>query len=324
MASSPQDIIKETPGIDQDAAKVLFALRAADRPPMESLTPEQGRQAFRAMREAMKQPVPEMADVRNLEAPGPAGPIPLRLYRSNGAGAGPSPLMMFYHGGGWVVGDLETHDIQCRHFADAGGCTVIAVDYRLAPEHKFPAAADDCLAATNWVAANAGSLGIDAERMAVAGDSAGGNLAAVVALTAANGGAPKVRGQVLIYPTVDLRMGYGSYTRAGKGFTLTAGSMVWFRDHYLTNSDQVMDWRASPLLAGNLAKAPPAYIVTAGLDPLCDEGEAYANALKKAGVDVRFRCCSGQMHGFVGATGVIKQADEVIGEIGAFLKAKLA
>lgn len=322
-ATSPADIVKEIPGIDPDAAKVLFALRAANRPPMESLTPEQGRLAFRAMREAMKQPVPEMAEVRELEATGPGGAIPMRLYRSHAAGSGASPAMMFFHGGGWVVGDLETHDIQCRHFANAGACTVIAVDYRLAPEYKFPAAADDCIAATQWAANNASGLGIDAGRLAVGGDSAGGSLAAVVALSAAGAG-PQVRGQVLIYPTVDLRMGYGSYSRVGKGFTLTAASMVWFRDHYLDDSGKTYDWRASPLLAPHLSKAPPAYIVTAGLDPLCDEGEAFANALKKAGVETQFRCCSGQMHGFVGATGVIAQADEVIGEIGAFLKAKLA
>ncbi|MGE3245678.1 MAG: alpha/beta hydrolase, partial [Beijerinckiaceae bacterium] len=312
------------PGIDEDAAKVLTAVRTLNRPPMESLAPDQARMAFRAMREAMKQPVPDMAEVKNLEVPGPGGPLPVRLYRSHAAGTALSPVMVFYHGGGWVVGDLETHDIQCRHFANAGACSVVAVDYRLAPEHKFPAAAEDCIAATKWVADNAAQLGMDAGRIAVGGDSAGGNLAAVVSLDAAAKGGADIRGQVLIYPTVDLRMGYDSYARVGNGFTLTAGSMAWFRDHYLTKGDQTGDWRASPLLAPNLAKAPPAYVVTAGLDPLCDEGEAYANALRNAGVDVQYRCCTGQMHGFVGATGVIRQADDVIAEIGAFLKAKLA
>lgn len=316
MASSS----KSVPQIDEDAQKVLEVMRALNRPPMESLTPEQGRVAFRAMREAAKQAVPEMAEVRNIEAPGPGGAIPLRLYRSHAAGSGPCPAMVFYHGGGWVVGDLETHDIQCRHFANAGECSVIAVDYRLAPEHKFPSAAYDCIAATHWIAGNAAVLGIDAGKLAVGGDSAGGNLAAVVALDAAAKGAPAIRGQVLIYPTVDLRMDYDSYARVGEGYTLTAGSMAWFRDHYLTNPEQISDWRASPLLASNLADAPPALVLTAGLDPLCDEGEAYAQALKAAGVEVEFECYSGQMHGFAGASGIIRQTDRAIAQIGAFLK----
>ena len=164
---------------------------------------------------------------------------------------------------------------------------------------------------------------MDAGRLAVGGDSAGGNLAAVVALDAAARGGPTIRGQVLIYPTVDLRMDYDSYSRVGQGYTLTANSMAWFRDHYL-GDQPVTDWRASPLLAKNHADAPPAYVATAGLDPLCDEGEAYADVLRKSGVDVQFRCCVGQMHGFVGATGVIRQADMVIGEIGQFLKTKFA
>lgn len=324
MPVTPQDIIAEVPGIDPDAAKVLATLRTLNRPAMESLTPEQGRAAFRAMREAMKQPQPEMAEVRDLSVAGPAGPVPVRLYRSHGAGSGASPVMVFYHGGGWVLGDLEGHDVQCRLIADAAACTVVAVDYRLAPEHRFPAAADDCIAATAWVADNAALLGVDAGRLAVGGDSAGGNLATVVALDAAARNGPQVCSQVLIYPVVDLRMGYGSYKRAGSGFTLTAGSMEWFRDHYLGPEGAVTDWRASPLLAPNLAQSPPAFIVTAGLDPLCDEGEAYARALEQAGVETRFQCCTGQMHGFIGASGIIGQADQVIGEIGAFLKGKFA
>lgn len=316
--------MSEIPQIDEDAARVLENMKKANRPPFEQLTPAEGRAQMRAMREAMKQPSPEMAEVRDIVAEGPHGPIPARLYRSRQAGAGPAPALVFFHGGGWVVGDLETHDNQARFFADAMSGVVVSVDYRLAPEHKFPAAADDSYAATVWVAKNAASLNVDAGRLAVGGDSAGGNLAAVVALTAAQSGAPKIRAQVLIYPTVDLRMNYDSYKRVGSGFTLTAGSMEWFRDHYLNNRSEIEDWRASPLLATGLAATPPAYVVTAGLDPLCDEGEAYADALKKAGVETSFRCCSGQMHGFVGAKGIIRQADMVIEEIGAFLKARLA
>lgn len=312
------------PEIDADAARLLQAMRAAARPPMESLSPLQARAAFRAMREAMKQPVPDMAEVRNLAADGPAGAIPLRLYRSRSASAQGAPCMVFFHGGGWVVGDLDTHDIQCRAFADAMGGVVIAVDYRLAPEHKFPAAVDDACMATTWIAANAAALGIDAQRLAVGGDSAGGNLAAVVALTSPRGASPYIRAQVLIYPVVDLHMNQESYARVGEGYTLTSASMRWFCDHYLTSPKQVSDWRASPLLARNLADAPPTYVVTAGLDPLCDEGDVYAQALRKVGVEVQFRCCTGQMHGFVGASGVIAQADMVIAEIGEFLQARLS
>lgn len=315
---------RPVPQIDEDAARVLQAVKAANRPPMESLTPQQGRLAFRAMREAMKQPVPEMAQVRDLAASGPAGTIALRLYRSKGASAQNAPCLIFFHGGGWVVGDLETHDNLCRSLADAFGGVTIAVDYRLAPEHKFPAAAEDAFAAVQWIAANADALGVSASKLAVGGDSAGGNLAAVAALMAARAGAPDLRAQVLIYPAVDMRLNYDSYNRVGDGYTLTAASMLWFRDHYLNNAAEQTDWRASPLMANNLAATPPALIVTAGLDPLCDEGEAYANALKQAGVATQFRCYSGQMHGFAGANGIIRQADEAQAEIGAFLKARLA
>ncbi len=311
------------PRIDEDAARILENMKKANLPPFESLTPVQGRARMRAMREAMKQPSPEMADVREVTASGPHGPIPARLYRSKSAGTGPAPVMVFFHGGGWVVGDLDTHDNQARFFADAMCGVVISVDYRLAPEHKFPIAADDSFAATRWVAANAASLNIDAKRLAVGGDSAGGNLAAVVALMAAEQGAPDVRAQVLIYPVVDLRMKYDSYVRVGAGYTLTTGSMEWFRDHYLNAPGEVNDWRASPCLAKNHAASPPAFLVTGGLDPLCDETAAYAELLRKAGVEIQFHYCPGQMHGFVGAKGIIKQADMVIDEIGAFLKVKL-
>ncbi len=315
---------RPVPQIDDDAAKVLGVMKMLNRPAMETLTPEQARIAFRAMREAARQDVPEMAEVRNLDMPGPGSSIPVRFYRSHATSTSVAPVLVFFHGGGWVVGDLDTHDIQCRQIANAGACAVVSVDYRLAPEHNFPAAADDCIAATYWVASNAAQLGIDAAKMAVGGDSAGGNLAAVSALHAAANGGPALRGQVLIYPSTDMRLGYESYDRVGEGFTLTKKSMEWFRDHYLADETQTNDWRASPLLADNLAQSPPALVLTAGLDPLCDEGEAYAQALKDAGVDVEFTCYSGQMHGFVGATGIIRQADEANAQIGAFLLERFA
>jgi acetyl esterase len=271
------------------------------------------------MRKSMNQFVPPMADVRALAAEGPNGPIPLRLYRSQAADRN-SPVLVFFHGGGWVVGDLDTHDVLARHLANAVGGVSIAVDYRLAPEHKFPAAAEDAIAATQWIAKNAQDLGVDASRMAVAGDSAGGNLATVAALAAVRDGAPRIQAQALIYPTVDLRCDYPSYARVGADYTLTTASMHWFRDHYLNDRSEIEDWRASPILARNLGKLPPAYVVSGGLDPLCDEGEAYAKALEQAGVEVVFRNFPGQMHGFAGQFGLIGAADKVSAEIGAFIR----
>ena len=306
--------------IHPDAQRVLSVMRAAGRPAMETLSPDEARAQMRAMRAALKQEKPSMASVEDIAAEGPHGAVPLRVYRPHAVAQDrAAPVVMFFHGGGWVVGDLETHDVFCRHLADAAGAVVVAVDYRLAPEHKFPAAADDCIAATTWVASHASDLGIDAKRIAVAGDSAGGNLATVVALACADGG-PKITAQALVYPAVDMRLAHESYTRVGSGFTLTSGSMKWFRDHYLAGAHQIEDWRASPILSPDLGKTPPAYVTVATLDPLHDEGEAYAKALEAAGVPVMFRRVEGHMHGFIGLHGIAAVAHEVTREIGAFLK----
>nr|WP_090709826.1 MULTISPECIES: alpha/beta hydrolase [unclassified Beijerinckia] len=313
------------PQIDPDAERLLMAIRAANRPALDELTPAEGRAAWLAMRKAMNQFVPPMAEVQALAAPGPGGPIPLRLYRSEAVAQDRrSPVVVYFHGGGWVVGDLETHDVLARHLANALQAVVIAVDYRLAPEHKFPAAAEDAIAATQWVAAQASALGVDAGRMAVVGDSAGGNLAAVVALQAARDGHPRLRAQAMIYPVIDLHCNSPAYMRVGSGYTLTAASMQWFRNHYLRSEADIQDWRASPIFANNLAQTPPAYIATGGLDPLCDEGEAYAKALESAGVSVVYSTFPGQMHGFAGQFGLIGAADKVVAEIGAFIRQRWA
>jgi acetyl esterase len=307
--------------LDPDAQILLDAMIKAGRPAMETLTPTGARQFMRDIRAALKQAVPPVAEVRDLVADGPHGPIPLRLYRSRPAGQGPQPqpVVMFFHGGGWVIGDLETHDNLCRSIANVGDCAVVSVDYRLAPEHKFPAAVDDCWAATTWIAAQAGGLALDRGRMAVAGDSAGGNLATVVAMLAAQGNMP-VRCQVLLYPTVDLGFAHASFKRAGTGFNLTGAAMEWFRELYLNHAREVDDWRASPLRASDMARLPPAYIATAGCDPLCDEGESYAKALERARVPVTFRHFPGQMHGFASMSGFVKAADEVLADIGVALR----
>ena len=306
--------------IHPDALRILSAMRELGRPLMETLDPETARAQMRAMRAALKQQQPPMASVEDRAAVGPHGAIPVRVYRPHAVAEDrTAPVVMFFHGGGWVVGDLETHDGFCRHLANAAEAVVVAVDYRLAPEHKFPAAADDCIAATQWVAARAAELGVDAGRLAVAGDSAGGNLATVVALACAASG-PKIVAQILVYPAVDMRLASPSFTRVGTGFTLTGPAMDWFRDHYLDGAHQIEDWRASPIVSADLGKTPRAYVTVATLDPLHDEGEAYAKALEAAGVPVTFHRAKGHMHGFIGLHGIASVADEVTREIGAFLK----
>jgi acetyl esterase len=229
-------------------------------------------------------------------------------------------VLVYFHGGGWVFGDIETHDNLSRSLANVADCTVISVDYRLAPEHKFPKAFDDCWAAVKWVVDNAASLVVDPNRVAVGGDSAGGNLAAAVCQMAAREGAPKLTYQVLFYPVADLSLSHDSFKRAGTGFNLTLAAMSWFRDLYLNDSKEADDWRASPLRAQDLKNVPPAYVTTAGCDPLCDEGEAYAKLLERNGVPVKFRHFPGQMHGFVAMSGFVAAADQALSDVGAELK----
>jgi acetyl esterase len=303
-----------------EAQTVCDLIVASGRPPLETLTPPEARKAYLASRPVL-QPDPEpVAEVIALEAAGPAGPIPLRLYRGQGAGTErPQPALVFFHGGGWVIGDLESHDQVCRALANAAACIVVAVDYRLAPEHKFPAAAEDAIAATQWIASNAASLGIDARRLAVGGDSAGGNLAAVVAIDARERGGPRLVHQVLIYPAADMRMDWPSAERHAQQLPLTRAAMDWFIAHYLRSDADKADWRASPLRASSLKGLPPALIITAGFDPLCDEGEAYAKALGTAGVAVMHESFGGQIHGFLTMGRIIADSRRVIGLAGATL-----
>jgi acetyl esterase len=304
-----------------DAARVCEMIVAARRPALETLTPPQAREAYLASRKAL-QPDPEpVAEVADLHATGPAGAIPLRLYRGHGAGGGQlQPALVFFHGGGWVIGDLESHDQACRALANAARCIVVAVDYRLAPEHKFPAAVDDAIAATRWIADNAQSLGIDARRLAVGGDSAGGNLAAVVALDARDRGGPQLGFQLLIYPATDMRMNRPSHARHADQLPLRRPTMRWFVGQYLRDAADEADWRASPLRAPSLRNLPPALVATAGFDPLGDEGQAYAQALSDAGVAVVHRRFDGQIHGFLNMGRIIADAERLIGLAGDALK----
>ena len=285
--------------LDPQAANVIDLIVKSGRPPYHQLTPKDARQMFRETRPASTPPAPQIGAVRDVLTEG-AQAIPLRVYRPPGVSDSRRlPVLVYFHGGGWVIGDLETHDVLCRQLTAEAGVSVIAVDYRLAPEHKFPAAADDAWAATRWIAAHAAELGVDADRLAVGGDSAGGNLAAVVALLAREAGGPRIALQILLYPVTDLVSESQSYADLADGYMLTRDSMRWFRALYLAKEQDAADWRVSPLRAPSLAGLPPALVVTAGYDPLRDEGEAYARRLREAGVSVDAVSFGGMIHGFV-------------------------
>jgi acetyl esterase len=304
--------------LDPDAQTLLDMVKEANRPAFETVTPAEARVAFMAARPVLA-PVPmPVAELRDVTIPGPAGPIPARLYRPSAGGT--LPALVFFHGGGWVVGNVESHDTVCRHLAVRAGCVVVSVDYRLAPEHKFPAAVEDCIAATEWVAANAASLGIDAQRLAVGGDSAGGNLAAVVSLIARDQGAPRISCQLLIYPALDAAMAQPSIERFAEGYLLTRATMRWFYDQYLRTPEDAADWRVSPFAAPDLRGVAPAFVLTAGYDPLCDEGDAYAARLAAAGVAVIHRRFAEQIHGFAMNGKIIRAADAALDEAAAALK----
>jgi acetyl esterase len=310
--------------LDPQAQAVIELVAKAGRPAYHTLSPKDARQLFLETRPASTPTPPEIGAVRNLVAETPQGTIPLRLYRPAGvADATPLPAYVYFHGGGWVIGDLETHDVLCRQLTAASGASVIAVDYRLAPEHKFPAAADDAWAATRWIVAHASELGLDATRLAVGGDSAGGNLAAVVALLARDAGGPAIRLQVLIYPVTDVLRETRSYEDFAEGYMLTRDSMRWFIAHYLKTREDARDWRVSPLRAPSLAGLPPALIVTAGNDPLRDEGEMYAGRLRDAGVLVDYVCYGGMLHGFAGMGKLLDAAHRVVALIGESLRQAL-
>ena len=310
--------------LDPDAQLVLDMMRAAGRPAFETLTPAEARQAYSNSR-AVLQPEPEpVAELRNATAPGPHGEIPVRLYRPIGAEpADILPALIYYHGGGWLLGDLDSHDGVCRRFANIARCRVVSVDYRMAPEHKFPAAVDDCAAATRWAIEQAASLGIDPAHVAVGGDSAGGNLAAVMALMARDATLPPLAFQLLIYPVTDMMMTSVSAQTVTEGVPLTSGTMRWFIDHYLRGAEDARDWRASPLRAADLSGTAQALVLTCAHDPLCDEGAAYASRLEREGVRVMHMHFSDQPHGFVSMGRIIRASGVAIDAMGAVLRKAL-
>ncbi len=296
-------------------------------PPMHTLTPVDAR-AFYRERRALTQPAaPEVGEVRELSCDGPRGPVPLRLYRPIGVRDGaatPLPVLVYFHGGGWTIGDLDTHDVLCRELCNGSGSAVVAVDYRMGPEDPFPAAGDDCLAATYWVRSHAAGLGIDARRLAVGGDSAGGNLAAVVAIAARDRGDLPIAFQLLIYPATDQRRAHPSHTINGAGYLLTRETIAYYHDNYFDQPAHDLDWRASPLLHDDLSRLPPALVLTAGFDPLRDEGLEYADRLVAAGSRATYVCFERQIHGFITMGKVIDEANAAVNLCAAELARALA
>jgi acetyl esterase len=287
--------------VDPQIAGILGMLEQAGGGSLAAGTVEQARTYFTMATVQLRDPA-TLASVRSVEdstIPGPGGDIPIRIYRPDVDGQ--VPTMAFFHGGGFVIGNIETHDDHARLLCHDVGMVVVSVDYRLAPEHKFPAGFEDCLAATQWVGDNIASLGGDAEKIVVGGDSAGGNLSAAVALATRESG-PALAAQFLIYPGVDFSpdADYASRVENAEGYFLTAEDMLWFSGHYLAEGADVNDPRASPIRAASLAGAPAAVIGTGEFDPLRDEGEAYAKALADAGVEVRLQRYDGMIHGYYG------------------------
>ncbi|MGM4914269.1 alpha/beta hydrolase [Rhizobium sp. 768_B6_N1_8] len=285
--------------LDPGAVHVLALGRAVNQPPFERGTVNEARAAYDAACPTLQGDREPVAAIEDRTIAGTGGPIWLRIYRGVGAPNADAPALLYLHGGGWVVGTLESHDEICRWFANIGACIVFCPDYRLAPEHKFPAGLEDCISALAYVVGQASALGIDPDRIAVAGDSAGGNLAAVLSLLARDGVAQKISAQLLLYPNTDAGQTTDSYVRFSQGYGLTASTMRWFRDHYIRDAADIADWRVSPLRIGNVAGVPPAFVAIAGHDILADEGEAYARRLAEAGVPVALRRWQDQIHGFV-------------------------
>ena len=294
--------------------------RGSGVPATHTLPVDEARRLYEA-RVAVMAPPAEVAIVAERDIAGPAGPLRLRIYTPKGHG--PFPLMMFFHGSGFVLCSLDTHDGMCRNLAAGIGCAVVSVDYRLAPEHKFPAGPDDCLAATRWAAAHAGELGADPLRVMLAGDSAGGNMAAVTALRARDEGGPALSGQMLLYPVTDYHTpGTPSYEENADGYGLTRDTMKWFWAHYLNDAKEAAHPYVSPLRAEDLTGLPPAYVLSAEYDPLRDEAERYGERLRAAGVPVEITRRAGMNHGFMFWVGLVDGADSAMADACAWAREK--
>lgn len=302
--------------LDPQAKLILEQMKVAGAPKMHTLTPEEARQAL-TIGPLAGEPE-EVGKIENKKIPGLAGEISIRIYTP--LGQGPFPVLVYYHGGGWVIGDLNTVEVPCRLLTNKAQCVVVSVDYRLAPEHKFPAATEDAYIAAKWVVENSKSLQVDPTRVAVCGDSAGGNLAAVVALMARDRNGPSLLYQVLVYPVTHHAYDTDSYRENSEGYFLTKDSMIWFWNHYLQAAQDGENPYASPMLAENLSRLPPALVITAEYDPLRDEGEAYAARLMEAKVPVEITRYNGMIHGFFWMPHALEQGRKAIEQVANALK----
>ena len=308
--------------LNSQAQALLEEIENQGLPPFEEMSPTAARVVAMSFRDLQGE-AETVQEVRDILVPGPLGNLPVRVYHPEPGRA--LPLLVYLHGGGWVIGDIEVVDRPCRALANAGHCVIASVNYRLSPETKFPGPVEDCYAATNWLAAHAAGLGADPSRIAVGGDSAGGNLAAAVALMARDRAGPKLAFQLLIYPVTAPAKGttFGSYTENAENYLLTRAAMEWFWDHYLNGEEQGRNPYASPLFAADHSRLPPAMVITAEFDPLRDEGRAYAGKLREAGVDVTTSHYEGLIHGFFWMAGVLDRGRDLIDEMGKELRARL-
>lgn len=301
--------------LDPQVVQVMEAMAALGLPPADTVSPEEARANAKLRK---RSPGPEVAKVEDRTIPGPDSDVPVRIYTPESSG--PFPILVWFHGGGWVVGDLESADGSARNLCVGGQCVVVSVDYRLAPDAKFPGPAEDCWAATIWAVDNAARINGDPTRLAVGGDSAGGNLAAVMALMAAERGGPEIALQLLIYPVTDVNFNTVSYSDNAEGYSLTKVGMQWYWEHYLENDADALNPYAAPLQAESLVGQPPALVITAEFDPLRDEGEAYAKRLTEAGVATTVTRYDGMIHGFFSMTAVVDKSQQAMDQASSALR----
>ena len=304
--------------LDPQARALLDAIEQSGAQPLNAYEPVEAREVYDKASELVRGTPPQPFAIDTLQIPGPAGEIGALLYRPNAESD--LPVLVYFHGGGYTIGSLQSHDCVCRALCVEAACIVISVDYRLAPEHKYPAAVDDAWAATQWVAKNATAFGGDARRIAVGGDSAGGNLAAVVSLKAKAVDGPPLVFQLLIYPGTEMSCSFASHETFGQGYRLTRELIQWFYTHYFSPEDDIAHWQASPLNAADCGGLPPAFVLSAGYDPLQDEDKAYADKLAAAGVPVAYSHYAGMIHGFITMPGAIDKAREALSECASELK----
>lgn len=320
LAGRPE--VRDGQTLDPQTQLLLKLMAAAGLPRVETLPVAEAREFFRSTASLFAHAPATMERITDRPVPGPHGSVPVRIYVPR-SGKAPRPVLVYYHGGGWTIGDLDTHDAVARAFADRAECVVVSVDYRMGPEDRFPCAIDDALAVFEWVAANAGEIGGDPSRIAVGGDSAGGNISAVVAQQTRLAGKRAPDFQLLVYPVTDIAAETASYELFADGFYLTRPLMRWFANNYVSSDEQRLDPRASPLRAPDCSGLAPAFVMTAGFDVLRDEGKAYAERLMEAGVDVEYRNYDSLIHGFVSMGGVVREAGRAFDDAVAALRAGL-